>query len=82
MAQALRSSVRPLFVVPVPVVMLRAVKALGLPLPFKRDQIDRLVLPKTYNNALARRDYDFHPRSFLDYLAQGAKITIGAGSGR
>lgn len=82
MAQALRSSVRPLFVVPVPVGMLRAAKALGLPLPFKRDQIDRLVLPKTYNNALARRDYDFHPRSFLDYLAQGAKITIGAGSGQ
>jgi hypothetical protein len=51
MARALRSSVRPLFVLPVPGVMLRAAKALGLPLPFKRDQIDRLVLPKTYNNA-------------------------------
>jgi nucleoside-diphosphate-sugar epimerase len=82
MAQALRSSVRPVFVVPVPVVMLRAAKALGLPLPFKRDQIDRLVLPKMYDNALARRDYDFHPRSFLDYLAQGEKITVGTGPGR
>jgi uncharacterized protein YbjT (DUF2867 family) len=82
MAKALRRSVRPLYVVPVPVAMLRVAKALGLPLPFKRDQIDRLVLPKTYNNALARRDYDFHPRSFLDYLAQGEKITVGAASGR
>ncbi len=82
MAEALRSSVRPLFVVPVPIRILRAAKALGLPVPFKHDQIDRLVLPKTYNNALARRDYDFHPRCFLDNLAQGEKITVGAGSGR
>jgi nucleoside-diphosphate-sugar epimerase len=82
MAQALRKSVRPLFVLPVPVVMLRGAKALRLPLPFKRDQIDRLVLAKTYNNASARRDYDFHPRSFLDYLAQGEKITVGAAPGR
>jgi nucleoside-diphosphate-sugar epimerase len=82
MAEALRSSVRPLFVVPVPIMVLRAANALRLPVPFKRDQIDRLVLPKTYNNALARRDYDFHPRCFLDNLAKGEKITVGAGSGR
>ena len=82
MARALRGSVRPLFVLPVPVVMLRAAKALGLPLPFKRDQIDRLVLPKTYNNALASRDYDFQPRSFLDYLSGGEILTAGAGPGR
>jgi NADH dehydrogenase len=82
MARALRSSVRPLFVVPVPVMMLRAAKRLRLPLPFKRDQIDRLVLRKTYDSALARRDYDFQPCSFLDYLTEGEKITVGAGSGR
>ena len=69
-ARALRSSVHPLFVVPVPVMMLRAAKALRLPLPFKRDQLDRLVVPKTYDNALARRDYDFQPRSFLDHLIE------------
>jgi len=69
-ARALRSSVHPLFVVPVPVMMLRAAKALRLPLPFKRDQLDRLVVPKTYDNALARRDYDFQPRSFLDHLTE------------
>ena len=82
MAEALRTSVRPLFVVPVPVVMLRAAKALRLPLPFKRDQIDRLTLPKRYNNALAHRDYGFHPRSFLDYLTEHEKFTVGAGSGQ
>jgi uncharacterized protein YbjT (DUF2867 family) len=82
MARALRSSVRPLFVVPVPVMMLRAAKRLWLPLPFKRDQLDRLVLRKTYDSALARRDYDFQPCSFLDYLTKGEKITVGTGSGR
>jgi NADH dehydrogenase len=75
MAPALRQSVRPLFVIPVPIMMLRAVKALGLPVPFKRDQIDRLVLPKTYDNTLARRDYGFQPQSFLDYLTESGKIT-------
>jgi nucleoside-diphosphate-sugar epimerase len=82
MAEALRSSVRPLFVVPVPIMVLRAANALRLPLPFKRDQIDRLVLPKVYDNFLARRDYNFHPRWFLDNLAQDEKITVSAGSGR
>jgi len=75
MARVLRSSVRPLFVVPVPVMMLRVAKALRLPVPFKRDQVDRLVLPKTYDSALARRDYDFQARSFLDYLATGQNST-------
>ena len=79
MARALRNSVRPLFVMPVPIMMLRLAKAVGLPLPFRRDQIDRLVLPKTYDNALARRDYSFQPRSFLGYLTEGGRITIDAG---
>ena len=82
MARALRSSVRPLFVIPVPMMMLRAAKALRLPMPFKRDQIDRLVLPKTYDSTLARRDYDFQARSFIDYLTESGKITARAGSWR
>jgi len=82
MARALRSSVRPLLVVPVPVMILRAATALGLPVPFKPDQIDRLVLPKMYNSALARRDYDFRPQSFLDYLTERGKITAAAEPGR
>ena len=82
MARALRSSVRPLFVIPVPITMLRAAKALRLPMPFKHDQIDRLVLPKTYDSTLARRDYDFQAQSFIDYLTKSEKISARAGSGR
>lgn len=82
MARALRRSVRPLFVIPVPITMLRAAKALRLPMPFKHDQIDRLVLPKTYDSTLARRDYDFQTQSFIDYLTESGKITARAGSGR
>jgi NADH dehydrogenase len=82
MARALRNSVRPLFVIPVPITMLRAAKALRLPMPFKRDQIDRLVLPKTYDSTLARRDYDFQAQSFIDYLKESEKISARAGSGR
>jgi nucleoside-diphosphate-sugar epimerase len=82
MAEALRSSVRPLFVIPVPIMVLRAAKALRLPVPFKRDQIDRLVLPKTYDIALARRDYNFHPCSFIDYLTDGEKTTGDANAAR
>lgn len=74
-AKALRSSVRPLFVVPVPIMLLRAANALRLPVPFKRDQIDRLILPKTYDIGRARRDYDFHSSSFADYLTHGERIT-------
>jgi len=82
MARALRSSVRPLFVIPVPIMMLRAAKALRLPMPFKRDQIDRLVLPKAYDSTLARRDYDFQPQSFIDYLTGSGKIMARADPGR
>jgi hypothetical protein len=62
--------------------MLRAAKALRLPMPFKRDQIDRLVLPKAYDSTLARRDYDFQPQSFIDYLTGSGKIMARAGPGR
>jgi len=69
MARALRRSVRPLFAVPVPVMMLRAAAAFHLPVPFKRDQLDRLVVQKVYSDTAARRDYDFRAHPFLDYLA-------------
>ena len=82
MAEALRSSVHPLFVVPVPIIILRAANALRLPVPFKRDQIDRLPPAKTYDISPARRDYNFRPFSFVDYLARGGKVTPDAGSGR
>ncbi|MEI6561064.1 MAG: sugar nucleotide-binding protein [Verrucomicrobiota bacterium] len=71
-AGALRSLVRPLAVVPVPVKLLMAAVRLHLPVPFKQDQLDRLVVPKTLDNSAAKRDYGFQPRSFLDYLADRA----------
>ena len=71
MARALRSSVRPLLAVPVPVMLLRAVAALRLPVAFKRDQVDRLVLRKECCNTAARRDYGFRARPFLHYLTEG-----------
>jgi len=71
MARALRASVRPLLAVPVPIMLLRAAAALRLPVAFKRDQVDRLVLRKEYCNTAARRDYGFQARPFLHYLAEG-----------
>ncbi len=82
MARALRGSVRPLFVAPVPVMMLRAANVLRLPVPFKRDQVDRLVLPKMYSSAAARRDYEFQARPFLGYLAERGKIVARANLGK
>jgi uncharacterized protein YbjT (DUF2867 family) len=82
MAQALRRSVGPLFVVPVPVMLLRAATALRLLVPFKHDQVDRLVLPKVYNGTVACRDYEFQARPFLDYLAERGKIITDADLGR
>jgi len=55
--------------------MLRAVKALGLPVPFTRDQINRLVPPKSIRQRAGTLDYDFQPQCFLDYLTQSEKIT-------
>ena len=68
-ARALGNSVQPLAVIPVPVKLLRLATRLHLPVPFKRDQLDRLVVPKTLDNSSAKRDHGFQPRSFLDYLA-------------
>jgi NADH dehydrogenase len=78
MAQALRRSVGPIFVVPVPVMLLRAATALRLLVPFKSDQVDRLVLPKVYSGTVACCDYEFQARPFLDYLADHGKIIADA----
>jgi len=67
---ALCGSIRPLVMVPVPVPILRAIARLPLTLPFKPDQLDRLVVCKDYDNSMARRDYGFQPKSFLEYLAR------------
>ena len=70
MAATLRKSIRPLAVVPVPVRLLQGAARLRIPMPFKLDQLDRLTIPKTLDNFSAKRDFGFHPRSFLSYLAE------------
>jgi uncharacterized protein YbjT (DUF2867 family) len=79
MARALRSSVRPLFVIPVPITMLRAAKALRLPIPFKPiKSIDRST--KSVNARWhARGVFQANPSR---HLTKRDKITARAGSGR
>lgn len=74
MAAALRKSIRPLAVMPVPVGLLQGAARLRIPLPFKRDQLDRLLIPKARDNSSAKSDFGFRPRSFLDHLAEA---TVG-----
>ena len=50
--------------------MLQGAARLRIPMPFKLDQLDRLTIPKTLDNFSAKRDFGFHPRSFLSYLAE------------
>ncbi len=53
---------------PVPIGVLKAFASLRLPLPFARDQIERLIMVKPDDNGPARQDYAFSPRCFLEYL--------------
>lgn len=59
---------RKVTVLPVSVQLLKLVSTLHIPLPFKQDQITRLVMYKSSDNSLAARDYGFSPKDFLDYL--------------
>ncbi len=59
--------------VPVPVRLLRAAVRCRLPVPFKPDQLDRLVVAKDYDNRSARLDYGFEPGDFLGDLATWAR---------
>ena len=69
MAPALREVVRPLLVLPIPLGLLLRLTDAGLPMPFQRDQIDRLLLEKDWDNAAACRDFGFRPRPFTEHLA-------------
>lgn len=53
---------------PVPVGFLRLLAALPLPLPFKRDQIDRMTAPRNFDSTAAEADHGFAPRPFLESL--------------
>ena len=59
-----------LFRIPVPIAFLKIFCKFGVPVPFKRDQLDRLIMEKSYDNSQANNDFSFDPISFLDYLEQ------------
>lgn len=74
LARALRAGGRRAVAVPVPVALLRAAVRLRLPVPFKADQLDRLVARKDYDLASAQADYAFQPRDLLADLAAGTPV--------
>ena len=59
-----------LFRIPVPIAFLKILCKFGVPVPFKRDQLDRLIMEKSYDNSLANNDFSFDPISFVEYLEQ------------
>jgi UDP-glucose 4-epimerase len=59
-----------LFRLPVSIAVLKILCQFRLPVPFKRDQLDRLIMEKTFDNSLASNDFSFEPVSFLEYLEQ------------
>jgi hypothetical protein len=69
MADALAGAGHQVWCVPVPVGLLRAAVRCRLPVPLKPDQLERLIVAKTYDNRSARADYGFEPGDFLRDLA-------------
>jgi nucleoside-diphosphate-sugar epimerase len=58
------------FCLPIPVRALDALSRMGVPMPFKSDQLARLKIPRQDNLSAAHADYGFNPRPFNDYLTQ------------
>jgi nucleoside-diphosphate-sugar epimerase len=56
------------FVLPISIRWLEVLLKLQIPMPFKRDQIARLTVPKSNDLSVARIDYGFNPRPFSEYL--------------
>jgi len=67
---------KPVHRVPIPVGLLKAMRAV-VPLPFAPDQIERLIMDKPADNRLAREDYAFSPRCFLQYLEERRRLESG-----
>jgi nucleoside-diphosphate-sugar epimerase len=56
------------FVLPISIRWLEVLLKMRIPMPFKRDQIARLTVPKSNDLSAARMDYGFNPHSFTEYL--------------
>lgn len=57
--------------IPVPIGLLRVLCNLRLPVPFERDQLDRLVMEKSTDNTRARTELGFAPKCFLSWIEEG-----------
>jgi nucleoside-diphosphate-sugar epimerase len=62
---------RKLHRIPVPIGLLRVLCAMRLPVPFERDQLDRLVMEKPTDNTRARTELGLAPKSFLSWIEEG-----------
>jgi nucleoside-diphosphate-sugar epimerase len=56
------------FVLPIPIRWLQVLLKLQVPMPFKRDQVARLIVPKSTDLSATRMDYGFNPRPFTEYI--------------
>jgi nucleoside-diphosphate-sugar epimerase len=57
------------FVLPIPIQCLQVLLKIRIPMPFKRDQIARLLVSKSSDLSAARIDYGFNPRPFTEYMS-------------
>ena len=56
------------FVFPIPIRWLELLMKMRIPMPFKRDQIARLIVAKSNDLSTTRIDYGFNPRPFAEYI--------------
>jgi len=56
------------FILPIPIRLLEVLMKMRIPMPFKRDQLARLIVSKSYDLSAARMDYGFNPRPFTEYI--------------
>lgn len=56
------------FVLPIPIRWLEVLMKMRILMPFKRDQIARLIVSKSNDLSAARIDYGFNPRPFSEYI--------------
>jgi nucleoside-diphosphate-sugar epimerase len=56
------------FVLPIPIRLLEVLLKMRIPMPFKRDQIARLIVSKSNDLSAARMDYGFNPLPFTEYI--------------
>lgn len=56
------------FVLPIPIPWLKLLLKINVPMPFKRDQLARLIVLKSNDFSAARMDYGFNPRPFAEYI--------------